>query len=137
MKYDATALRKFVVLLSFAAPATAPVSVWGQTVTDGSDAQIGKPDARKVLDLIGRDLKNASDSKVTSLRRSKGSVICGSVNVKGPDGRYLGERGFVVDLAQASFGRVPDGPELLNPRDPGYHDKERIRELYFDMCLDD
>lgn len=107
-----------------------------QIVDDGSDAAIGKVDARAVLDLIARHLKESSDAKVTSLRRSEGAVICGSVNVKNQDGLYLGERGFVADLANASFGRVPDGPELLSPKAEGFAEKEQVRQLYFRMCLD-
>ena len=107
-----------------------------QKVEDGSDAALGPADTRVVLDLIGKSLERSSDAKVTSLRRSEGAVICGSVNEKNLDGLYTGERGFVVDLSQASFGRVPDGPELLSPRFAGFADKERIRQLYFKMCLD-
>ncbi|GBU18493.1 MULTISPECIES: hypothetical protein [Methylobacterium] len=48
----------------------------------------------------------------------------------------MGERGFVADLAARSFGRVPEGPELMNPRTPGFEEKKRIRQAYFRLCLD-
>lgn len=107
-----------------------------QFVDDGSDANLSKAETQAILDLIRANVKEFPDAKVTSLRRSKGSIVCGSLNVKNKDGLYLGERGFVVDLAKPSFGRVPEGPELMNPRAQGFEDKERIRALYFDMCLD-
>jgi len=119
----------------FTVPINPPVS-HAQVVEDGSDAAIGKDDTRMVLDLIGQHLDKSLDPKVTSLRRSKGRIVCGSVNVKNKQGLYLGERGFVVDLAQPSFGRLPEGPELMNPRAEGFAAKERIRQLYFEMCLD-
>ena len=122
--------------LCLAAILLASVSADAQFVDDGSDAAIGTADAQKILELIGRNLKDSSDAKVTSLRRSEGSVICGSVNVKNQDGLYLGERGFVVDLVTASFGRVPEGPELLSSRAEGFEEKERVRQLYFRFCLD-
>lgn len=107
----------------------------GQTVEDGSDVALGAADTRTVLDLIRREL-DSPDAKVTVLRRSGRSHICGSVNVKNRDGLYTGERGFLVDLATRQFGRVPDGPELLNPRAAGFEEKEAIRQRYFTMCLD-
>lgn len=113
----------------------APIESQAQTVEDGSDARIGKADAQTILDLVRQHL-NGPDAKVTELRRSEGSVICGSVNVKNRDGLYTGERGFLVDLATRSFGRVPDGPELLSPRSAGFEEKERIRLQYFQLCLD-
>ncbi len=126
------ALALGAILLLFAS--TTQV-VHAQVVEDGSDAAIGKAAAATVLDLVGRRF-GALDPKVTALRRAEGSWICGSVNVKNPDGLYLGERGFVVDLSEAFFGRVPDGPELLSPRASGFEAMERIRQLYFRMCLD-
>lgn len=121
-----------IVLVSILAM---PLGAHAQVVEDGSDAAIGKANAAKVLDLVGQRFKD-SDPKVTSLRRAEGSWICGSVNVKNRDGLYSGERGFVVDLSNAFFGRVPDGPELLNPRAEGFEAMERIRQLYFQMCMD-
>lgn len=88
-----------------------------------------------MLDLIGQRFKEL-DPKVTSLRKAEGSWICGSVNVKNRDGLYTGDRGFVVDLANKTFGRVPEGPELLNPKSEGFAEKERIRQTYFNQCLD-
>lgn len=108
---------------------------WAQKVEDGSDAVVGKAAAGMVLDMVGQRFKDL-DPKVTSLRRAEGSWICGSVNVKNRDGLYIGERGFVVDLSNAFFGRVPEGPELLNPRAEGFQAMERIRQVYFEMCLD-
>jgi len=118
------------------AMAAAASGARAQTVDDGSGAALGPADTRAVLDLIGRHL-NSPDTKVTVLRRSGGSIICGSVNVKNRDGLYTGERGFVVDLPRSFFGRVPDGPELMTFR-PGeaYQAMERIRQLYFARCLD-
>ena len=113
----------------------APLAARAQTVEDGSDVAIGKAAAGTVLDLIGQRFKDL-EPKVTALRRADGSWICGSVNVKNKDGRYAGERGFVVDLSNAFFGRVPDGPELLNPRAPGFQAMEQVRQLYFQMCMD-
>ncbi|GJD37295.1 hypothetical protein [Methylobacterium aerolatum] len=106
-----------------------------QTVEDGSGAEIGAPDTTIVLDLIRREL-DSPDAKVTVLRRSGRSHVCGSVNVKNRDGLYTGERGFVVDLETRRFGRVPDGPELLSPRSAGFAEKEAIRQSYFRLCLD-
>jgi len=111
------------------------VGAQAQVVEDGSDAQIGKADARLVLDLVAERFK-ALDPKVTSLRAVDGGWICGAVNVKNRDGLYLGERGFVVDPATRFFGRVPDGPELLNPRAEGFAALERIRQIFFARCLD-
>ncbi|MFY9289767.1 MAG: hypothetical protein WAP03_03535 [Methylorubrum rhodinum] len=118
-----------------------------QTVEDGSEAAIGKENAAIVLALIAERFA-ALDPKVTTLRRARGTGqgtrqgtgteawICGAVNVKNQDGLYLGERGFVVDVGNRFFGRVPDGPELLNPRAEGFAEKERIRQLFFSLCLD-
>lgn len=125
-----------VLSVLLAALLVVPLDAHAQKVDDGSDAAIGPADTGKVLDLIGRNLKDSSDAKVTELRRSGSSWICGSVNVKNRDGLYSGERGFVVDLSDASFGRVPDGPELLSPHAAGFEEMERIRQLYFKMCLD-
>ncbi|MCJ2035649.1 hypothetical protein [Methylobacterium sp. J-068] len=111
------------------------VGARAQVVEDGSDAAIGKPAAARVLDLIGQRFKPL-DPKVTALRKAEGTWICGAVNVKNRDGLYIGERGFVVDLATDFLGRVPEGPELLNPRAPGFQELEHIRQLYFTMCLD-
>ncbi|MGU3539815.1 hypothetical protein [Methylobacterium sp. A54F] len=107
-----------------------------QSVDDGSDRIIGQAATRTVIALIARHL-NSPDAKITALRRSTGSFVCGSVNVKNRDDLYSGERGFVIDLSDASFGRVPDGPELLTFR-PGeaYQEMERVRQLYFKICLD-
>ncbi len=118
------------------AMATGSSGARAQIVDDGSGAALGPADTRTVLDLIERHLKSP-DAKVTVLRRSAGPIICGSVNVKNREGLYTGERGFVVDLATSFFGRVPDGPELMTFR-PGeaYQAMERIRQLYFDRCLD-
>lgn len=113
----------------------ATVPARAQTVEDGSDAVIGKERAAIVLALIAERFA-ALDPKVTTLRRAAGTWICGAVNVKNPDGLYLGERGFVVDAASRFFGRVPEGPELMNPRAAGFAEKERIRQLFFDLCLD-
>lgn len=130
-------VRRFQVCAALSlALLVSPFNVRAQIVEDGSDAVIGKEDARLVLDLIARHLEDSSDAKVSALRRSQGAVICGSVNVKNKDGLYLGERGFVADLSNASFGRVPDGPELLSPKAEGFAEKEQIRQLYFRMCLD-
>lgn len=106
-----------------------------QVVEDGSDVAIGKAAAAAVLALVGQRF-GALDPKVTALRRAEGAWVCGSVNVKNQDGLYLGERGFVVDLSDDFFGRVPDGPELLSPRAAGFAAMERIRQLYFRLCLD-
>ncbi|GAB6845171.1 hypothetical protein HNR00_004250 [Methylorubrum rhodinum] len=112
-----------------------------QTVEDGSEAAIGQENAAIVLALIAERFA-ALDPKVTTLRRAQGTGqgteawICGAVNVKNQDGLYLGERGFVVDVGRRFFGRVPDGPELLNPRAEGFAEKERIRQLFFSLCLD-
>jgi hypothetical protein len=84
--------------------------------------------------MILREL-DSPDAKVTVLRRSGSSHMCGSVNVKNCDGLDTGERGFVVDLTTRQFGRVPDGPELLNPRAAGF-EEEAIRQSYFKLCLD-
>ncbi len=119
-----------ILALVLAVPALA------QTVEDGSDAAIGPADTKRVLALVRQDL-NSPDAKVTTLRRSGASHVCGSVNVKNRDGLYTGERGFLVDLAAGTFGRVPDGPELLNPRSPGFAEKEAIRQNYFRLCLDE
>ena len=122
--------------LTLAAVAAAPVDARAQSVEDGSDAAIGPRDARAVLDLIAHHLRRP-DARVTVLRRSAGSVICGSVNVKNRDGLYIGERGFVADLATAYFGRIPEGPELLSALPA--EDRaamEHARGLYFAMCLD-
>lgn len=105
------------------------------TVEDGTDKAIGAENTRTVLALIEQHLNNP-DAKVTVLRRSGPSLICGSVNVKNKEGLYTGERGFVVDLSDNSFGRVPDGPELLSSRSAGFDTKERIRQIYFEKCLD-
>lgn len=109
--------------------------VQAQRVEDGSDAVIGKAAAATILFMVGERF-GALDPKVTALRKAEGSWICGSVNVKNRDGLYIGERGFVADPASAFFGRVPEGPELLDPRAEGFQALERIRELYFAMCLD-
>lgn len=106
-----------------------------QIVEDGSEAVLGRADTRTVLDLVGQRFR-ALDPKVTALRRADGPWVCGSVNVKNRDDLYTGERGFVVDLSNAFFGRVPDGPELLSPRAAGFEAMERIRQLYFQKCLD-
>ncbi|GJD40165.1 hypothetical protein OICFNHDK_2631 [Methylobacterium bullatum] len=106
-----------------------------QRVEDGSDAVIGKSAAEAILVMVGERF-GALDPKVTALRKAEGSWVCGSVNVKNRDGLYIGERGFVADPASAFFGRVPEGPELLNPRAEGFQALERIRQLYFAMCLD-
>jgi hypothetical protein len=115
--------------LALASPARA------QIVEDGSDSGLGKADARTVLDLVAERFK-ALDPKVSALRRVAGGRICGSVNVKNREGLYLGERGFVADPATRFFGRVPDGPELLNPRAAGFAELEQVRQAYFDHCLD-
>lgn len=110
-----------------------------QIVEDGSDAVIGKENAAIVLALVAERFAPL-DPKVTTLRRARGAErgawICGAVNVKNRDGLYIGERGFVVDLGSRFFGRVPEGPELMNPRAEGFAEKEHIRQLFFDLCLD-
>ncbi len=111
-------------------PATA------QTVEDGSDARIGPAETRAVLDLVGRNL-NSPEARVTELRRAEGGAICGSVDVRNRQGLYSGPRGFVADLVGGAFGRVPDGPELLSPaRGEDREAMERVRQLYFRLCLD-
>ncbi len=121
-------------MLSLALP-VAGLPVRAQVVEDGSDAGLAKAAIRTVLDLVAERFA-ALDPKVSALRRAEGGWICGSVNVKNREGLYLGERGFVVDPATRFFGRVPDGPELLNPRAAGFAEMERIREAYFRRCLD-
>lgn len=106
-----------------------------QVFEDGSDAAIGKVAAAKVREIIGQRF-GALDPKITALRRPEDSWICGSVNVKNRDGLYLGERGFVLDLANDTFGRVPEGPELLDPKAPGFQALEQVRQAYFQRCLD-
>ncbi|MDP4025506.1 hypothetical protein Q8W71_23000 [Methylobacterium sp. NEAU 140] len=123
------------LVLTAALAQAVPPAALAQTVEDGSEAAIGAADTRTVLDLIARNL-NSPDAKVSALRRGGGGVICGSVNVKNRDGLYTGERGFLVDLAAGSFGRVPDGPELLDPRVKGFAQQERVRQQYFAACLD-
>ncbi len=125
-----------IVALAAALLLTSVSALRAQKVEDGSEAALGPADTRVVLDLIGRNLERASDAKVTSLRRSGGDMVCGSVDEKNLDGQYAGERGFVVDLSRKSFGRVPDGPELLSPRSAGFREKEAIRQSYFDRCLE-
>ncbi|WP_279357941.1 hypothetical protein [Methylobacterium indicum] len=109
---------------------------FGQTIEDGSGARIGPADTALVRELVQRNL-TGSDAKISALRRSGASHICGSVNVKNRDGLYTGERGFLVDVRARTFGRVPDGPELLDPRATGFREKEAIRESYFRLCLDE
>ncbi|WP_244276613.1 hypothetical protein [Methylobacterium indicum] len=58
---------------------------FGQTIEDGSGARIGPADAALVLELVQRNL-TGPDAKVSALRRSGASHICGSVNVKNRDG---------------------------------------------------
>lgn len=127
-----------VLLCAVALPSAlllAPGIAVAVTVEDGTDKAIGAESTRTVLALIEQHLKSP-DAKVTVLRRSGPSLICGSVNVKNKEGLYTGERGFVVDLSDNSFGRVPDGPELLSSRSAGFDTKERIRQIYFENCLD-
>lgn len=134
-----------LLALSAALGLVLALPAWAQTVEDGSEAAIGKENAAIVLALIAERFA-ALDPKVTTLRRARGTGqgtrqgteawICGAVNVKNQDGLYLGERGFVVDVGRRFFGRVPDGPELLNPRAEGFAEKERIRQLFFSLCLD-
>ena len=128
--------RKSIIAVMALAVAAIPLPAQAQFVDDGSGAELGKANIDIILRLIHDQVKNAEGAKVTVLRRSKGSLVCGSVNVKNVDGFYLGERGFVVDLAIPSFGRLPEGPELMNPNAPGFAEMERIRALYFAMCLD-
>ncbi len=123
-------------LLASGAALGPPWTARAQTVADGSGAGIGPADTRAVLDLVGRNL-NSPEARVTELRRAAGGVICGSVDVKNRQGLYSGPRGFVVDLARDAFGRVPDGPELLSPaRGEDREAMERVRQLYFRLCLD-
>lgn len=129
-KPGATIRAALVCVLALVGPAAQ-----AQVVEDGSDAVLGKADTGTVLDLIGQRFR-ALDPKVTALRRADGPWVCGSVNVKNRDDLYTGERGFVVDLSNAFFGRVPDGPELLSPRAAGFAALEQIRQLYFEKCLD-
>lgn len=119
-------------LLLLAAP-SGPAQA--QRVEDGSDVVIGKAVAATILGMVGERF-GALDPKVTALRKAEGGWICGSVNVKNRDGLYIGERGFVADPSSAFFGRVPEGPELLNPRAEGFQALERTRQLYFTHCLD-
>jgi hypothetical protein len=136
MKLRASAGQGAAILaLSVAMVFGGPNSAWSQKVEDGSDAAIGPAAARTVLDLIKQRFESL-DPKVSVLRKAKGSWICGSVNVKNRDGLYSGERGFVVDLSNGFFGRVPDGPEMLSSRSEGFEERERIRQIYFDLCLD-
>lgn len=128
-------MRCIGALLLALAWVTAPGAAGAQIVEDGSDAVLGKDDTRIVLDLIAQRFR-ALDPKVSALRRADGPWVCGSVNVKNRDDLYTGERGFVVDLSSAFFGRVPDGPELLSPKAAGFEAMERIRQLYFARCLD-
>lgn len=130
MKRAALAAMLLVFGMGLGPPAIA------QSVTDGSDARIGPAEARAVLDLVGRHL-NSPEARITELRRAEGGAICGSVDVKNRQGLYGGPRGFVADPASASFGRVPDGPELLSPaRGEDRDGMERVRQLYFRLCLD-
>ncbi|MEE7476357.1 hypothetical protein [Methylobacterium hispanicum] len=132
MKRAALAVTLLVLSAGLGLPATAR----GQIVEDGSGARIGPADTRAVLDLVGRNL-NSPEARVTELRRAEGGAICGSVDVRNRQGLYGGPRGFVADLAGASFGRVPDGPELLSPaRGEDREAMERVRQLYFRLCLD-
>ncbi|MCE4224889.1 hypothetical protein HCU64_14080 [Methylobacterium sp. C25] len=124
-----------IIAVSLATALARPVSAWSVTVEDGSDTSIGPDSTRIVLDLI-RQRFETLDPKVSVLRKSKSAWICGSVNVKNRDGLYSGERGFVVDLSNAFFGRIPDGPEMLSSRSEGFAEREHIRQLYFDLCLD-
>jgi hypothetical protein len=129
-RYPSGVAPAMMVLLTILANPT-----WSQTVEDGSQASIGPGDTKVVLDLIRREL-DSPEAKVTNLRRSGPVHICGSVNVKNPDGIYTGERGFVVDLQAVKFGRVPDGPELLDPRVAGFALKEAVRQDYFRLCVE-
>jgi hypothetical protein len=111
-------------------------SATGQTVDDGSDTAIGPADTGTIVALVGHDLRSP-DARISALRRRGDGYVCGSVNVKNRDGLYTGERGFLVDLKTRHFGRVPDGPELLDPRAEGFREKEGIRASFFRLCLDD
>lgn len=110
-------------------------SVQAQQVEDGSETAIGTDSTKIVLELVNQQFGKL-DPKVSSLRRATGSWICGSVNVKNQDGLYIGERGFIADVPARFLGRVPEGVELLNPKAEGFAEKERIRQLFFKMCLD-
>lgn len=136
MKRAALAATLLALALAMGAGLGPPATARAQTVADGSGAGIGPADTRAVLDLVGRTL-NSPEARVTELRRAAGGAICGSVDVKNRQGLYSGPRGFVVDLARAEFGRVPDGPELLSPaRGEDREAMERVRQLYFRLCLD-
>ncbi|MBB3902867.1 hypothetical protein GGR33_002369 [Methylobacterium brachythecii] len=127
--------RVAIVALPLAALLAGAMPARSQKVEDGSDAAIGPAAARTVLDLIKQRF-GSLDPKVSVLRKAKGAWICGSVNVKNREGLYSGERGFVADLSNGFFGRVPDGPEMLSSRSEGFEERERVRQLYFDLCLD-
>ena len=129
-------VRVAAALLALSLSLAVPREARGQTVEDGSAAALGPEDTRTVLDLVGRHLKRP-EAKITVLRRGGDTVICGSVNVKNRDGLYIGERGFVADLASGYVGRVPEGPELLgSSRAEGYAAMDRARQLYFERCLE-
>ncbi|GBU18492.1 hypothetical protein AOPFMNJM_0085 [Methylobacterium jeotgali] len=56
-----------------------------RTIDDGSDKAIGKANTETVLELVRQHLARP-DAKITELRRSEGSAICGSVGFKNRDG---------------------------------------------------
>ena len=131
-----TAMSLLRASLCALALAAVPATLSAQTVEDGSEAAIGPEATRAVLALIARHL-DSPDAKVSVLRKAEGGLICGSVDVKNKMGLYSGARGFVADLSDSAFGRVPDGPELLSAgRGPEHQALERIRQLYFKACLD-
>lgn len=112
----------------------APMKARAQSIEDGSDAAIGAANARTVVQLVGLHLKS-TDAKITALRRSGDTAICGSVDVRNRMGAYTGPRGFVADLSDGFIGRLPEGPELRNPASVAdFRAMERAKALFAQNC---
>lgn len=108
-----------------------------QTVADGSDAALGPETSAAVLALVARVLRSP-DARVTDLRAGRAGALCGAVDLRNRMGTYTGPRAFVADPAGDFLGRLPEGPELRNPRSPAdYQAMQRARTLFAANCMSD
>lgn len=105
-----------------------------QTVVDGSDAAVGPEATRTVLSLIGTQLRDP-EARVAGLRTGRAGALCGTVDVRNRMGVHTGPRGFVADLPEKFFGRLPEGPELRSPGSmASFRAMERARALFDANC---
>ena len=104
-----------------------------QTIVDGSGAVLDA--TQTLLDLIKQRLRDP-EARVAGLRIGRAGALCGTVDTRNRMGAYTGPRGFVADIPEEFFGRLPEGPELRSPASRAdFRAVERARTLFESNCV--